>query len=112
MVSTSLGLCELFLSGEDGGSEGNQARAYPNPVNPDYFGYVTIDNLPENATVKIVDAAGNLMKDLGLASSGQLQWDVTNLNHKRVPAGVYFVLAANGPNDESFAKVSKILVIN
>jgi len=112
MVSTSLGLCELFLSGENGGSEENQARAYPNPVNPDYFGYVTIDNLPENATVKIVDAAGNLMKDLGLASSGQLQWDVTNLNHKRVPAGVYFVLAANGPNDESFAKVSKILVIN
>ena len=112
MVSTGLGLCELFLSGENGSASDDGVRAYPNPVRPDYFGYVTIDNLPENATVKIVDAAGNLMKDIGLASSGSVEWDVTNINHKRVPAGVYYVLASNGPDAESYSKVSKILVVN
>ncbi len=112
MISTSMGLAELFLtSGSPDGGD-SEVRAYPNPVAPEYLGYVTIDALPDNAAVKIIDAHGNLVKELGLAAGGEVKWDVTNLFHKRVQGGVYYVLATNGPNAESYSKVTKILVVN
>lgn len=112
LISTEKGLCEYFLSGSAAGGSDSGIRAYPNPVRPEYYGYVTIDNLPEDAVVKITDAGGNLIKELGYSSAGSCTWDVTNLSHKRVPAGVYLVLASNGPDAEEFSQVSKILVMN
>lgn len=111
MISTNNGLCELFLDGasEDGNSG---VKAYPNPVHPDYYGYVTVEGLPESAMVKIVDTGGNLVKEVGSAFNGSVEWDVTNMFSKRVPGGVYFVIASNGPDSNSFNKVAKILVIN
>lgn len=113
MISTDKGLAELMLNTAGGASDLELARAYPNPVRPDYYGYVTIDGLTDGALVKIVDTMGNLVKELGFASAGETTWDVTNLDHKRVKSGVYYVLASSGPDDESnFAKVTKLLVIN
>lgn len=110
IISTEKGVCEYFISGSAGGDE-NSARVYPNPVRPEFHGYVVIDSLPENCTVKITGIDGELIKDLGFAENGECKWDVTNLSHKRVPGGVYLVLASNGPDSDSFSKVSKILVI-
>lgn len=113
MISTGVGLVELFLSSDAGGSAAeSNVKAYPNPVRPDYYGYVTIEGLNDNALVKIVDAGGNLIKELGFAAGGEARWDATNLYMKRVPTGVYYVLATGGPDEEAFAKVSKILVVN
>lgn len=111
MVSTDNGLCELFLDGSSQGS-GSDVKIYPNPVRPDYFGYVYIEGLPQDAMVKIVDTAGNLVKECGAAFNGSLEWDVTNIFSKRVPGGVYFVVATNGQDSDSYNKVGKILVVN
>ena len=113
MVSTDSGLAELFLSSpssEDGGK--SDVTVYPNPVRPDYYGYVTIEGLEPGALVKIMDSAGNMVKEVGLSYDGSIQWDVTNFNNKRVRAGVYYVLASSGPENEGFAAVGKVLVIN
>lgn len=112
MISTDSGLAEMFLSTSAAEGEKNDIVAYPNPVRPDYFGYVTIEGLADNALVKIVDSAGYLIKEIGLAAGGEARWDVTNMNSKRVPSGVYHVLASGGPNQDSFSKVAKILVVN
>lgn len=113
MVSTSAGLAEYFPSGESSSSDGlSSVRAYPNPVRPDYFGYVTIDGLLDNSLVKIMDTHGNLVKEFDLASGGEVKWDVTNLSHKRVQTGVYYILCSSGPSGESFSNVGKILVVN
>lgn len=112
MVSTDKGLAELFLSTATGGSSSSNVKIYPNPVRPDYFGYVTIEGLADNALVKIVDAAGNLIKEVGFAAGGEITWDVTNLNQKRVPGGVYYVLASGAPDSDSFSARGKILVVN
>lgn len=113
MLSTNKGLCEFFISGAGTSASGDgDVRCWPNPVRPEYYGYVTIDGLQRGAMVKIVDAAGNLIKECGQADGGTARWDVTNLNVKRVPAGVYFVIATNGPDSDSYNKVSKILVVN
>lgn len=111
MVSTEFGLCEIFLSRASDSAGSSEVRCSPNPVRPDYYGVVTIDGLEDDAMVKIVDTAGNLVKECGQAVNGTVVWNVTNLYSKRVPGGVYFVLASNGPNSDSYAKVSKILVV-
>ncbi len=111
MISTDKGLCELFLSGSVDSPESSM-RVYPNPARLDYYGYVTIDGLPDAAMVKVVDTAGNVVKECGSAQGGEIRWDMTNMGLKRVPAGVYFIIATNGPNSDSYSKVSKVLVVD
>lgn len=111
MLSTEAGLCEYFLSGSAGGGSGSSVRAYPNPVRPDYYGWVTIDGLDEDCIVKITDSAGNIVRELGSASGGQVQWDACNSRLEKVASGVYFVLASSGPGGGSFSEKTKILVI-
>lgn len=112
MLSTGKGMAEYFIRGGSSAGDKPEARAYPNPVRPDYFGYVTIDGLPENAVVKITDASGNIVKELIADGSGEARWDVTNLAFKRVSSGVYFILSSNGESGGSLANVGKVLVIN
>lgn len=112
MISTAKGLAELFLSAEVSGKGKAGARAYPNPVRPDYFGYVTIDSLSDNALVKICDAAGGLVKELGVAAGGEIKWDITNMYHQRVNSGVYYVLASDTAEGSGWSDVAKILVVN
>lgn len=112
MVSTDRGLGELYLESVGLGDNLDNVRAYPNPVRPDYYGFVTIDGLVGESIVKIVDSAGNLVKELGPAENGVAEWDVTNLRYEGVKSGVYYVLASSGPGDDTnFTKVTKILVV-
>lgn len=111
MIGTDKGVAEYFISGSaDGGGSVDNVRAYPNPVAPDYYGWVTIDGLPDNAHVKIVDAQGNLVKDLGRSESGAIQWDVLNLSGRRVNTGVYYILSSGV--DGGSSNVGKILIMN
>lgn len=112
LFSTDLGIAEYYLSGAGGSGENAEARAYPNPVRPDYFGYVTIDGLAEGSLVKIVDSRGNLVKELGQMSGGELKWDVTDMSFRRVGSGVYFILSSGNEAMSNFANVGKILVVN
>ncbi|MDE7414037.1 MAG: hypothetical protein K2N05_09690 [Muribaculaceae bacterium] len=113
MISTDSGLAELYLSSSSVESDDDQtAVVYPNPVRPDFYGYVSIEGLEDNALVKIMDSAGNLIKELGLASQGETRWDVTNLHNKRVRSGVYYVLASGSEEGSGFSTVAKILVVN
>lgn len=113
MVSTDKGLQEFFINGSQSNEENkDEVRAYPNPVAPDYYGWVTIDGLPDNSLVKIVDAQGNLVRELGRAESGSIQWDVNNLYYKRVNTGVYYIMSSSATDGGKSANVAKILVMN
>lgn len=111
LISTDKGIAEYFPSGSSSAGENlDEVKAYPNPVRPDYLGWITIEGLTEGATVKIIDSGGGLVRELGPAENGTVQWDGTNIAFKRVGSGVYYVLAASG-SDGKFAKVTKILVV-
>lgn len=112
LISTQKGIAEYFPPGSASGEDLDSVKIYPNPVRPDYYGWITIEGLTDNAIVKIVDASGNLVRELGLAAGGVVQWDGANLEHKRVRSGVYFVLSSSGPGDQNLANVGKILVVN
>ena len=65
----------------------------------------------DGSLVKIMDAAGNLVRDLGRSEGGMVQWDLSNLSGRRVPTGVYYV-ACSASGDNSDNTVTKILVMN
>lgn len=85
--------------------------AYPNPVRPDYYGHVTIKGLMDGSLVKILDASGAIVCELGRSEGGMMLWDLTNMGGRRVPTGVYYV-ATSTSGDSSEANVAKILVMN
>ena len=112
MVGTALGLAQYYPNGE-GVADGDisSVRAYPNPVRPDYYGWVTIDGLTDGAVVKIADANGHVIRDLGSVSGGSVQWDTTGPDGSRVSSGVYHVLVSAGPDDKAAGAVTSILVM-
>ena len=111
MMSTSQGISQYFMPGGSSSAK-EDVKAYPNPVRPDYFGYVTIEGLPAGGLVKIADSAGNVIKEMPVPNSSSVQWDVTNHQFKRVAAGVYYILASSAENATAFSAVGKILVVN
>lgn len=83
--------------------------AYPNPVHPNYHGYVVIKGLMEDSEVRIVDASGNLVKLLP-GMGGEAVWDMTNAVGDRVASGVYTAIC-NTKSGKGHGTV-KILIIN
>ncbi len=91
--------------------EGTYANlyAYPNPVHPNYKGYITIRGLVDNSEVRITDSSGNLVKTIqGLG--GEAVWDGTNTTGKRVASGVYTAIC--NTKDGTAHGYTKILIIN
>lgn len=87
--------------------------AYPNPVRPDYSGWITVTGLMDNTLVKIADSAGNVFFQ-GRSEGGMITWDGCNAAGDRVKTGVYYVFASQGTSNDSGsdACVTKIMVIN
>lgn len=85
--------------------------AYPNPVTPDFTGYITITGLMDNSLVKIADAAGNVMHETR-SNGGMCVWNGCDANGRRVRSGVYFVYASQTEEGATNAAVTKIIVVN
>lgn len=89
----------------------SEVVAYPNPVRPEYTGWITISGLMQDSMVKICDAAGNVVYQ-GTANGGTLVWDGCNRNGERVRTGIYYVMASTNPSDSGAGCVTKIMVVN
>lgn len=85
--------------------------AYPNPVRPDYYGWIVVKNLMDNSVVKIADASGNVIFN-GVSEGGMISWDGCDLSGQRVKTGVYYVFASKSGESQSAKAVTKILVVN
>lgn len=107
---TDRGLCSYMngVSTPAGSMEKESVWAYPNPVSPDYSGYITITGLSYDADVKIVASSGALVNQ-GRSTGGIYQWDGRDLRGRKVAAGVY--LAAIAYHDGSKGTVCKIAIV-
>lgn len=72
----------------------SKATAWPNPVRPEHQGFVTLRGLPSGTSVRIADAEGNLVKDLGAATDGTAVWDLTDTGGTAVSTGLYYLTGA------------------
>lgn len=86
----------------------SDVHAFPNPVQPNYTGPITISGLVYNSDVKIVDAAGKLVNK-GTSIGGTFTWNGYNIQGKRVASGVYMVFAADSEGKSGV--VTKIVII-
>lgn len=111
-ISTSAGYAEYSLPVSSVSSTKEDVRAYPNPVRPEYSGFVTITDIPTGSFVKIVDSAGNLVKELGIVSGFDILWDLSDHRFNRVRSGVYHIMVSPSNESSSYATVGKILVIS
>lgn len=112
MFSTSLGYAEYQLPSTQNPSGKADVRAYPNPVRPEFSGYVTITDIPQGSFVKITDSAGNLVKELGVMTGFEMLWDVSDYKFNRVKSGVYHILVSPSDENSTYSAVGKILVVS
>lgn len=90
----------------------SEVYAYPNPVRPEYTGWITVAGLKDSSLVKIADVAGNVFFQ-GRSEGGMISWDGCDPSGRRVKSGVYFVFASDSAEYGSGdGAVAKILVIN
>lgn len=107
---TDNGLCS-YMSDASATNENmtkDNVYAYPNPVEPDYTGMITIVGLSYNADVKIVTANGALVAS-GTSNGGSFTWDGCDMNGKRVASGVYMVETATSEGKKGI--VCKIAIV-
>ncbi len=73
---------------------------YPNPVTPDFDGYVTITGLTSQTTVRILSNTGRLVHQ-GISNGGSYSWNLNDMNGNPVPSGVYHAVVTNIENNKS-----------
>lgn len=107
---TDKGLCSYISDANSTNEEMTKDNvwAYPNPVKPNYSGYITITGLSNKADVKIVTSNGVLVNQ-GTSSGGTYRWDGYDLKGKKVTSGIYMVETAT--NDGEKGIVCKIAII-
>lgn len=108
-IGTEKGLVSYRSDANEGSEDYSNVYAFPNPVRPDYTGWITVTGLQENSLVKITDTAGNLFFQ-DISKGGQITWNGRGRNGERVKTGIYLVFASS--EDGKSGVVTKIMVVN
>lgn len=106
---TDLGVISYRGTATPGGSTNTDVVVFPNPVRPDFNGYVGIKGLVEDALVRITTVDGAFVTEI-IAEGGQAVWDCTALNGQKVQPGIYLVFVSTYAGEERYA--TKILIMN
>lgn len=110
-VGTTSGLAAYRSDAVQASEDYSSVYAFPNPVRPDYEGWISVTGLMDNSLVKITDTAGNLFFE-GYSNGGQISWDGRDRKGNRVKTGVYLVFASSSATGSQSGVVTKILVVN
>lgn len=108
--ATEKGLCSYLSDTIEPSTEMSKDNvyAYPNPVKPDYTGYIHIVGLTYNADVKIVSSNGSIVNQ-GKSTGGSYSWNGCDLKGKKVASGIYMVETATSEGEKG--TVCKIAII-
>ena len=104
-VGTDRGIASYRSDASEAQADMSHAYAFPNPVRPDYGGFISITGLMDNTVVNIVDASGNLVCKTR-SHGGTAIWDGKLPDGRRATPGVYTALC----NAQDGHTVVKILV--
>lgn len=109
-IATDKGIC-CYLSDATEGEEQlekDNIIVYPNPVEPDYSGPITVRRLVKDSEIKIVAPNGQLIVS-GSSNGGTFTWNGCDSRGRRVASGVYTILA-NTPDGKK-AVAARITII-
>lgn len=107
---TDYGLCSYMSDVTDTPEEmdSENVYAYPNPVDPDYTGNITVVGLTRNAHITITTSNGIKVAE-GTSKGGSFQWNGCDQSGKRVASGIYNVISSTA--DGSKGTVCKIAIV-
>ena len=105
--ATDLGLASFIGEASDGAQEHSNVQVYPNPVEADYNGPISVIGLVTDAYIKVMDSEGILVYQ-GQALGGKFVWDGLRQDNSPVHPGVYYVVSVSPNGQESF--VAKIAI--
>ncbi len=111
LIGTPQGMFVYSSTSSPASDDFSEVYVYPNPVRPDYTGWITVDGLMDNSYVKIADMQGNVFWE-GQSEGGMVVWDGCNRQGHRVNTGVYLVFASQTVGDQTSGAVAKIVVVN
>jgi ligand-binding sensor domain-containing protein len=98
-IGTGSGINTYRAEATSAAAYDGEVFVYPNPVYHDYEGPIAVKGLPDNSSVKITDAAGNLVFQT-TSLGGQAIWDGRLVNGERAASGVYVVLSVSSDKKE------------
>jgi hypothetical protein len=110
-IITSNGFLEYTNDESSGAANYDKVKISPNPVRPDFTGYITINGLMSNSYLKITNEQGNLVKSLTSSAAGVVGWDGCDESGARVKTGAYYVHASQNDNEVNSPVVAKIMII-
>lgn len=96
MISTKLGLAEVFPDINSVGKTNNDTYVVPQSVIPGYNGYVEIRNITQNQPVRILDSTDKEIRTFSGNASNHIEWDLKDKSGTRVTAGKYYIVIGNG----------------
>lgn len=108
-VTTDQGVVSYRTNATEGLDTHQNVKIFPNPVLPNFEGWVGLSGLANDVNIKITTVSGQLVKTVN-ASGGGASWDVRDYSGRRVATGVYLVFSSSGDGSETF--VGKIAVID
>ena len=108
-IVTDKGVASYRADVSDVAQDYNNVTVFPNPVRPDYTGWITVQGLMDNSLVKITDLAGNLFNQ-GYSNGGTYVWDGRTASGERVKTGVYLIYASQSGGNSGV--VAKVMVVN
>ncbi len=108
---TADGMISYRSDASQGDRNYNHVKVFPNPVQPDYFGPVTIQGIAANSDVKITDVSGKLVFQTR-SNGGTATWDGKTLDGKRATTGVYLIWTSIDLEGVRGREVGKVVFIN
>lgn len=106
---TEKGIASFWGDATEPKEDFGNAKIFPNPIAPNFDGFVTINGLKETSFVKITDIAGSLIYEKE-ANGGTVTWNTLKLDGERAQTGVYLVYSSDAEFEESF--IGKIVINN
>jgi hypothetical protein len=105
-IACENGLASFRSTATESAENLENIQVFPNPVPSGYSGPVAISNITTESTIRITDAAGNLIYET-VSQGGQAIWNGNDLNGQRAKTGVYLIHIATV--DGRQGKTSKLL---
>lgn len=90
LVGTDKGLMGFRSTSTQGADQQEQVQVFPNPVEPNFEGLLSVRGLVTDAWIKVTDASGALVYQTK-ADGGQVSWNLRDPSGRRVRSGVYLI---------------------